>query len=382
MATFGDLSIDNPGVGYTLQATSGALTPATSATFNITAVTATKLVFTVQPSDTVAGTTITPAITVEAQDDLGNTDIDYSADISIAILDNPGGGTLSGTTTVSPSGGVATFSNLSIDNPGVGYTLRATSGSLTEATSEAFNIMALTATKLVFTVQPSDTVAGYTITPVVKVEAQDDLGNKVPSYTTDISIAILTNPGGGTLSGTTTVSPSGGVATFGDLSIDNAGNGYTLQATSGSLTAATSAAFDIAASTIVWVTTTPSTITLNLGGKDEITFDTNTYPTGGAGGIFTWYDLENDPSKTTNLIANGGNMSTLTRHNFSVSSQDKRETLSTDAQISILEYSPARIVIRRTGTYGDLPEARFDHLYTISTGMSTLPVMSPLQMRI
>jgi hypothetical protein len=161
------------------------------------AVTATKLVFTVQPSDTLAGNTITPPIKVEAQDDLGNTDIDYSTDISIAILTNPGGGTLSGTTTVSPSGGVATFYDLSIDNPGVGYTLQATSGSLTEAISAAFNITAVTATKLVFTVQPSDTVAGYTITPPIKVEAQDDLGNKASTYGTDISIAILTNPGGG-----------------------------------------------------------------------------------------------------------------------------------------------------------------------------------------
>ncbi|KPJ58692.1 MAG: hypothetical protein AMJ46_13775, partial [Latescibacteria bacterium DG_63] len=329
------------------------------------AVTATKLVFTIQPSDTVAGYTITPPIKVEAQDDLGNTDIDYNTGVSIAILTNPGGGTLFGTTAVSPVSGVATFGDLWIDNAGVDYTLQATSGSLTAATSAEFNIMAVTATKLVFTIQPSDTVAGYTITPPIKVEAQDNLGNKAPNYSTDISIAILTNPGGGTLSGTTTVSPSDGVATFGDLSIDNAGDDYTLQATSGSLAAATSASFDITSSTTVWATNTPSTITLNLGGKDEITFNSATYPTGGGGGIFTWYDLENDPSKTTNLIANGGNMTTLTRHNFTVLSEDKRETLSPDAQLSILEYTPARIVIRRTGTYGSLSEAGFDHLYTI-----------------
>ncbi|NIQ81051.1 MAG: DUF2341 domain-containing protein, partial [Anaerolineales bacterium] len=322
------------------------------------------------PSDTIAGNTITPPIKVEAQDDLGNKDIDYSTDVSIAILTNPGGGTLSGTTTVSPSGGVATFYDLSIDNPGVGYTLRATSGSLTEATSAAFNINAVTATKLVFTVQPSDTVAGYPITPAIKVEAQDDLGNKAPSYSTDISIAILDNPGSGTLSGTTTVSPVSGVATFGDLSIDKAGVDYTLQATSGTLTAAMSAAFDITASTTVSATTTSSTITLNLGGKDEITFDTDPFNadpllSGGGGGIHTWYDLENDPAKSTNIIANDLNNSSLTRHHFRVDSTDRRETTSTDAQISVLEYSPARVVIRRTGTYSDLPEARFDHLYTV-----------------
>jgi len=39
----------------------------------------------------------------------------------------PGGGTLSGTTTLSAVSGVATFSNLSIDKSGAGYTLTAAS---------------------------------------------------------------------------------------------------------------------------------------------------------------------------------------------------------------------------------------------------------------
>jgi hypothetical protein len=42
---------------------------------------------------------------------------------------------------------------------------------------------------------------------------------------------------------------SGGVATFSNLSINNAGNGYTLTASSGSLTGATSASFNVSAST-------------------------------------------------------------------------------------------------------------------------------------
>jgi hypothetical protein len=72
---------------------------------------------------------------------------------------------------------------------------------------------------------------------------------------------------------------------------------------------------------VAWVTGTGSTITLNLGGKDEITFNSAPYPGGGGGGIYTWYDLENDPSKSTNLVANESYMSTLTRHHFTVSSE-------------------------------------------------------------
>ena len=51
---------------------------------------------------------------------------------------------------------------------------------------------------------------------------------------------------GAILSGTTTVTASGGVATFSNLAVDLAGTGYTLHATSGPLTVDTSASFDIA----------------------------------------------------------------------------------------------------------------------------------------
>lgn len=54
-------------------------------------------------------------------------------------------------------------------------------------------------------------------------------------------VALGTNPGSGALSGTTTVAPVAGTATFADLSIDAVGNGYALEATGGGLPAATSA---------------------------------------------------------------------------------------------------------------------------------------------
>ena len=49
----------------------------------------------------------------------------------------------------------------------------------------------------------------------------------------------------GTLSGTTIVTAVNGVATFSDLSIDKAGNGYTLVAAASGLTGATSTTFNI-----------------------------------------------------------------------------------------------------------------------------------------
>src|SRR3989441_867698 len=103
---------------------------------------ATRLAFTVQPSGTTAGSTIAPPVKVAAQDGAGNTDATFSGSISVALGTNPSAGTLSGTQTVTAVSGVATFSNLSIDKAGTGYTLMATATGLTGATSAAFNITA------------------------------------------------------------------------------------------------------------------------------------------------------------------------------------------------------------------------------------------------
>jgi hypothetical protein len=101
------------------------------------------------------------------------------------------------------------------------------------------------ATHLAFTVQPSGGHAGGSVTPTIQVAAQDASGNADTTYTNTVVMAIGTNPAAGTLGGTTVVVPIRGVATFSNLVISPAGTGYTLAATSGTLTGATSAAFNI-----------------------------------------------------------------------------------------------------------------------------------------
>ncbi|HEX3134167.1 MAG TPA: PQQ-dependent sugar dehydrogenase [Planctomycetota bacterium] len=102
-------------------------------------------------------------------------------------------------------------------------------------------------TKLAFTQQPTTLNAGATITPAVKVTVQDASGNTVPSSTTTVTLAIGSNPGSATLAGTTSVAAINGVATFSNLSLNNAGNGYTLTASSSGLTGATSSTFNVQA---------------------------------------------------------------------------------------------------------------------------------------
>jgi len=103
---------------------------------------------------------------------------------------------------------------------------------------------------LAFTVQPHTTMPLFTIQPAVQVTVLDAFGNRIPTFTGPVTIAIGHNGGvlaAGTLSGTKTVNAVNGVATFSDLSIDQLGNGYTLVVSGAGLTGAESAVFNIGA---------------------------------------------------------------------------------------------------------------------------------------
>src|SRR5439155_941490 len=252
VATLSDLRVDKSGSGYTLAA--GAAGPAgtTSAPFDITSAPATRLVFTVQPTTTTAGAAISPAVQLTVHDALGNTVTGFTGDVTLTITTGTGtsGARLSGTTTAAAAvGGVATFSNLAVDQSGSGYTLTAVATGLTGATSAPFTITVGAATRLAFTVQPGSTTAGAAIAPAVRLTALDAGGNPVPGFSGAVTVAIGTNPAGGTLGGTRTFAAIAGVATFPSLSINQAGSGYTLSATAVGLTGATSAPFDIVPST-------------------------------------------------------------------------------------------------------------------------------------
>jgi len=76
------------------------------------------LIFGNQPSNTVAGAII-PTVTVRVVDAADNLMDGDNRSITIAIGNNPGSGTLSGTTVINAYGGIASFNNLSINNIGM-----------------------------------------------------------------------------------------------------------------------------------------------------------------------------------------------------------------------------------------------------------------------
>src|SRR5207249_4233129 len=198
-ASFSGLAISGAAGTYTLSFGATGLNPATSSAIALSAGAAVTLGFTVQPSSAAAGATISPAVQVTARDAQGNTATAFAGTVTLGIGINPAGGTLSGASAAAVDG-VATFSNLSIDRAGTGYTLTADASGLAQATSDAFNITPPPATHVVFTVQPSSTTAGEAIAPAVEVTVLDAQGNTATGFSGDITVAIGTNAGGGTLS--------------------------------------------------------------------------------------------------------------------------------------------------------------------------------------
>ena len=110
--------------------------------------------------------------------------------------------------------------------------------------------------QLAFTVQPTVTIPGNLLDPAIEIAGQDASGKTMSGFNGDVTLALGANPGGATLSGTTTVSAVGGLAVFSDLSIDRPGSGYTLTASASGLAGATSAAFEVDGCSVCWETQT------------------------------------------------------------------------------------------------------------------------------
>ncbi len=89
------------------------------------------------------------------------------------------------------------------------------------------------ATALSYRVQPSDAAAGQSIAPAVLVGFVTGDKTQVTSIDAVITVALIPSTGSpnAIMSGTLVVQSVDGVATFSDLSIDQAGAGFQLVAT-------------------------------------------------------------------------------------------------------------------------------------------------------
>ncbi len=190
---------------------------------------------------------------------------------------NPGSGTLNGTLTVNASAGVATFSGLTIDQAANGYTIQATTTGLSSATTNAFDITPAAASQLVVTTQPpASTTAGNSFG--LDHLRRGSLRKPDPFLHQRRHHRLEEQPRQRQAQWHPHRDASAGVATFSGLTLDQAANGYTIQATTTGLSSATTNAFDItpaATSQLVVTTQPPASITagtsfgLTVSGEDR-----------------------------------------------------------------------------------------------------------------
>ena len=133
---------------------------------------------------------------VSAEDGLGNIDTTYDGPITLTLSTNPGGATLGGTLEIGTTNGIATFSDLTLNELGDAYRILAAATGLNSATTASFDVTAPPATHLVLaTPPPSELAAGVGFGLVVN--AEDDQGHINMTYNSMVTVALAGSPGGG-----------------------------------------------------------------------------------------------------------------------------------------------------------------------------------------
>ncbi len=145
------------------------------------------------PSSVPANNTF--SLTVAVEDSNGIIDPAYNGSVSVSLGNNPGGSTLGGTLTTTAVDGVATFSNLTLNNSGTGYTLHVTQSGLASATTNAFNV-----TSAAPVVTPSGAINTWTVGGAA---VAIDAGVTVTASDSDLSGGSLTISSGTLQSGDT-----------------------------------------------------------------------------------------------------------------------------------------------------------------------------------
>jgi hypothetical protein len=399
-ATFSSLSLNTAGI-YTLNATDGTLTAATSGSFTVNPATASQLIFVPFTGNISAGRTISPALVVDVEDLFGDLITTDESNISLSVVTGPSGGDLTGTTTVGAVNGVATFNNVALNLSG-DYTLSATDGTLAAATSGTLSVNAVGAAQLAFAPHSGGGTAGLAISPGFVVDVEDGNGNLVTGDNSNVTLSIAGGPAGAALGGTLTVAAVNGVATFSSLFLDEAGN-YTLSAHDDGLTAGTSGPFTISASTgsqLVFASTVPATTAGvainpavvvdvedqfgNLAAADDSTVTLSTI--GGTktiaavNGVATFDNFVLTKSGNYQLSASDGTLSGATSNSFLVNPAAASQLVfATQPVNNLAGGTDAAVVVNVEDTFGNLVTSDNESLtVSFAPGSSSGVLSGPL----
>ena len=191
----------------------------------------TQLAFTTAPTTAAAGASL-GAVTVAVRDAGGALTPLFTGPVTIALNAGATGAVLSGTSTVNAVAGVATFSTLSVNLVGAGFTLTATSGALTAATSASFAVTAGAASAMVnISGTGQSGLVGAALSAPFVVRVNDAFGNPVPGAAVTWVVTI----GGGTVNAPTGTSDAAGLVST-TLTLPTAAGAVTVEARATGLT--------------------------------------------------------------------------------------------------------------------------------------------------
>ena len=226
--------VDTVSGPLSLDLTSGSLTPVTTTPVPVSPAAASQLVIQTQPSaSATAGQPFATEPVIVEEDQYNNVVTGDSSTMLTASLAS-GASPLQGTLTVTLNDGVATFTDLDDTTAGT-ITLEFTGGGLTSLASAPILITPASPSKLVIETPPSTTaIAGQALVTQPVIDEEDQFGNlETGDNSTTVQASLAS--GAGPLQGTSTVTLSGGVATFAGLldtkaetiTIDYSGGGFT-----------------------------------------------------------------------------------------------------------------------------------------------------------
>ena len=188
--------------------------------------TATTLVYTQQPTNSVAGDGLSPQVTVEVRDGNGHRLTGAQPTVTLTV---PSGspGAIHGTTVVTATGGVAGFPGIWFDHAAAGYRIVAKASGLVVAdTSAAFAVAPAAPATAFFETEPGDGLGNVAL-PVFLVDVEDRFGNLTDAEVA-LSIGASQFPDF-SLNGLTDKQTTGGHGVFDSVSVDRPGL-YTIRA--------------------------------------------------------------------------------------------------------------------------------------------------------
>ncbi len=267
-ATFSTLRMTGLVGQYTLRFSGAGLSPATANPLTLNPGAATALAVLVHPPATTAsGQALSPQPAVRIIDQSGNTVTSSSLTVTAALASGPG--TLGGTLTATAVNGVASFPNLVLTGQAGSYTIDFSSGALTKATSNAFQVQAASpATTLVFSTTPPATAqSGVAFSPAPVVQLQDASSNPVSQAGVVVTVSRVSGNSAVVITGGSASTDSNGMATFSGLTLTGPADDYVLAFLSAGLTGVTSSGIALA-------TPPPTTIAPNSATSQSATVGT------------------------------------------------------------------------------------------------------------